>query len=724
MQQDQFKNIPESLKNRQQWIILNEENESCYNEASIDPLQDINGLNLLSFEEAYSLMDSKSLDSLCFVLTKDDPFVAVIVENCINRQDDLNNFVLGIVDQVNSYTEYQNDGIQIICEALLPSGNQKKPLFGIEIIDNGILSFTGDVMYGNEKINENTKGIVQLYNKYFSNSTTHQQTEEKQELKPSYKDIIESLSKIEHGNKIVDLFNGNWKPYYNSHLEADLSLCTALTIVTNNNKELIDETFRKSKLFRISWDQEHYHQGETYGVEIINQSFNASIKTDTIDNHRFLEPTDSLPSWYVKGNRGEFSIIPPILAEHLADTTRIIYSNDKYYQYQNGIYNEVKIDHINKIIQRHQFKRYAKQKEINETEKFIKTMVHKEDHTLNGEDSTHLISFKNGNLNVNTRQFSSHTPQHFSSIQMNCYYDRSSEAPQFLSYISNVLDDSTLLLAQELLGYLLIPNTSAQKAFILYGPGRSGKSTFLQIIEMIIGNANISNVAWHDLEDTFQPATLYGKLVNLYGDLPSSSLKETSMFKSLTGGDTINAQFKNKQIFSFKNKARLVFSCNQLPANNVDRTDAFYRRIVLLPFTKQVPTHQVDPNLIKKLQTEKDGIVQWALQGLYRLIKSNFKFSDSILADQILEKYKINNDSVLWFMKNHCELNLETRCYSQELYNAYKVQCKLNGLQSKTQPQFNDDVLRYSNGSVLKDKEGKTKRAIYRGISFQNSWVV
>lgn len=102
-------------------------------------------------------------------------------------------------------------------------------------------------------------------------------------------------------------------------------------------------------------------------------------------------------------------------------------------------------------------------------------------------------------------------------------------------------------------------------------------------------------------------------------------------------------------------------------------------------------------------------------------MKNSFKFSESEIADSILEKYKTNNDSVLWFMKNYCELNLDTRCYSQDLYTAYKSQCKINGLQAKTQPQFNDDIIKYANGSVLKDKEGKTKRAIYRGISLLKS---
>lgn len=719
MQQELRDYIPEQLKKLNQWVVLNKESEALYSQMSTESLQECSELDLLSFEEAYKIKYSRISNRLGFVFTKDNPFVVVTVKNPFDSQGDLNQLGSEISDQICSYTEYIDDGIQIICEGILPSGNQNKSFDDIEMIDNGILTITGNAMYENVQIYECTREVVQIYNKYFC-KTNNNPKQKVIRFSPSPTEIIDILHNMDQGTQLIDLFEGNWQPYFDSHIEADIALCTALAVATNDSKELIDETFRQSKLYRDSWDNKYYDGGRTYGEEVLNKGINSSNK-DNIEYQPFLEPTDTLPPWYLSGEKGKLSFIPAVLAEHLSNKDSIIYSNSNYYQYQNGVYKEITNQTVKCIIQRNLLKRHVKPSHIKDTEEFLKILNHQPDQTLNGESFAYLINFRNGILNVNTRHFSPHTPHHFSSIQMNCFYDLPSEAPQFHKYLSQVLDESTIPLVQELMGYLLISNTQAQKAFILYGPGRTGKSTLLQIIEMIIGNNNISNVSWQGLEDKFQPATLYGKLVNLYGDLPATSLKDTANFKALTGGDTINAQFKNKQIFSFKNKARLVFSCNQLPHNNVDRTDAFYRRIILVPFIKQVPSDQVDPNLIQKLKKEKEGIVQWALQGLYRLMKNSFKFSKSEISDSILEKYKTNNDSVLWFMKNYCELNLDTRCYSQDLYTAYKSQCKINGLQAKTQPQFNDDIIKYANGSVLKDKEGKTKRAIYRGISLLKS---
>jgi putative DNA primase/helicase len=37
------------------------------------------------------------------------------------------------------------------------------------------------------------------------------------------------------------------------------------------------------------------------------------------------------------------------------------------------------------------------------------------------------------------------------------------------------------------------------------------------------------------LSDRFQPAELFGKLANIYADLPSKSIDDAGMFKAVTG---------------------------------------------------------------------------------------------------------------------------------------------------------------------------------------------
>ena len=61
------------------------------------------------------------------------------------------------------------------------------------------------------------------------------------------------------------------------------------------------------------------------------------------------------------------------------------------------------------------------------------------------------------------------------------------------------------------------------------------------------------------------------------------------MFKALTGEDFITAERKNKDPFSFRPYARFLFSCNEIPRNYGDKSEGFYRRLIIIRFEKSVP---------------------------------------------------------------------------------------------------------------------------------------
>ena len=80
-------------------------------------------------------------------------------------------------------------------------------------------------------------------------------------------------------------------------------------------------------------------------------------------------------------------------------------------------------------------------------------------------------------------------------------------------------------------------------------------------------------------------ARLVGKLANICPDLPSTDLTGTSVFKSITGGDSLLAERKFEESFEFVPYARLVFSAN-LPPKSQDASPAFFRRWLVVPFEK------------------------------------------------------------------------------------------------------------------------------------------
>ena len=82
------------------------------------------------------------------------------------------------------------------------------------------------------------------------------------------------------------------------------------------------------------------------------------------------------------------------------------------------------------------------------------------------------------------------------------------------------------------------PITKAQKSFMLVGLANTGKSTILSCVqELLLGAENVSNIPLQMLSERFQPAELFGKLANIYADLPSKSIDDAGMFKAVTGED-------------------------------------------------------------------------------------------------------------------------------------------------------------------------------------------
>ena len=178
-----------------------------------------------------------------------------------------------------------------------------------------------------------------------------------------------------------------------------------------------------------------------------------------------------------------------------------------------------------------------------------------------------VVNVENGLLwlSDNSIELRDHSPEHLSSIQLPLTYDPNAKCPAVERFITDVFPDSeSHAVAWQLFGWLMVPDRTLQKAVLLLGDGRNGKSVFLSLLRQFLGRENTSSVSLHDLENNrFAISRLVGKLANICSDLPSQHLADTSVFKAVTGGDVLNAEFKHKGGFDFEPFARLVFSAKR-----------------------------------------------------------------------------------------------------------------------------------------------------------------
>ena len=439
-----------------------------------------------------------------------------------------------------------------------------------------------------------------------------------------------------------------------------------------------------------------------------NYQSGMKARQNKIENSDFQE-------WYVPTENG-LKFLPGVLAEHMADAEHVFYAAETYYVYRNGVYVEMPELEAQKMIRDKMISSEARMSQITDAEHQWRILVQKDLRELNA--NPFMINLKNGLYNVQEDTLVDHTPDYFSTVQLNASYNVKADCPRFKQYLKEVLDSDQIPLIQEMLGYFLVPVTRAQKCFVIVGEGGAGKSQLLLVLnQVLLGSENVSNVSWQALNERFKTAELFGKLANIFADLPTKNIDDNGIFKALVGEDYLTVEKKNKNPFSFQSKARLLFSCNTIPRNLGDKSEGFYRRLILIRFDHAVPENIKDPNLLEKLRAEADGIFIFALEGLKRLINNNYKFSETERNKRELEQYREESDNVLSFVGECCELGADYDYGSTELYNAYKGFCEDSGVKPYSQKNFVKQLLANIPGTDKGvDKLGK--RRIITGIRF------
>ena len=429
-----------------------------------------------------------------------------------------------------------------------------------------------------------------------------------------------------------------------------------------------------------------------------------------------------IPPWYEVNERGTWRFLPRVLADELAEKEPIINVGEKYYFYEDGVY----VPHSDKKamchISNHMSNRYSTANEIRDAEFQWNIKIDKSTRELNV--NPYIMNFQNGLYNLLTDELMPHDPKILSTIRLGGNYNPAHsedlDCRVFMEYLDFVLPKSEHKLIQEILGYSMIAINKSQKSFIFEGKEHSGKSTLLYIIqELLLGHQNVSNVPWQDLDEKFATVQLFGKLVNMFADLPAKNLQDTGIFKAITGEDYISAQHKFKEYFSFKPFCRLFWSANFIPKNYVDRSGGFYRRLLIINFSKRIPDDKKDSNLKEKLAMETDGIIAWAIDGLKRLMESNWQFSETDRTRAALANYKADNSNVLAFVEECCIVDSDAEVLRDELFKEYNEWCSTSTNKACGQRRFYSEIDDIA--GVERSLASVTRHKTWKGIRLRKS---
>jgi len=230
------------------------------------------------------------------------------------------------------------------------------------------------------------------------------------------------------------------------------------------------------------------------------------------------------------------------------------------------------------------------------------TMVSKDKFDANLD----IINMKNGLYNWRDGILYNHTPNYPSIVQIPVNYDPEARCKLILTELRQVISPDDVMKFLEFAGYCLYRQYPIQKAFILLGPGRTGKSCVLDILRRFIGDPNSCSVSLTSLSNNrFASSDLFGRLLNVVNEMDSGQLLSSDLFKQITGGsrDPIRAERKYEHAFNFINFAKLAFATNKLPKTR-DDTTGFYRRFEIIrcdhvfsaeEYNAEILDHLTDP---------------------------------------------------------------------------------------------------------------------------------
>ena len=316
-------------------------------------------------------------------------------------------------------------------------------------------------------------------------------------------------------------------------------------------------------------------------------------------------------------------------------------------------------------------------------------------------DRNSVLTFQNGTLEIETGNFRDFSQNDYCSIIMDYEYDPKATCPLWERFIEDVTDEEPRRAEnlQFIAGYTLFSDCRHQKVFILVGNGGNGKSVYLEIIQKLFGNSNVTHVEPTGLAKEFERIRLKDSLLNIGSDINSDFSKGEirEWLLKVADGTSVQACYKGMNHIDFIPRCKLVYACNALPTAEI--INGLNRRMQFIDFPCQYvevpdPTKprqkQRDINIVNKLDDELPGIFNWAYEG-YKLLNAVGYFTDTPEQQTLMQQFEQTSNPVMVFCEDRDFKGTVSR---EDVYYWYVLWCEETGhkplSREKFLPRFRD----------------------------------
>jgi putative DNA primase/helicase len=319
-----------------------------------------------------------------------------------------------------------------------------------------------------------------------------------------------------------------------------------------------------------------------------------------------------------------------------------------------------------------------------------------------------LLNVANGTLDLRTGELREPRREDFITKLCPTKYDPEAPCATWERFLMEVFGNNQALVRylQRILGYGITGDVREQVLPILWGEGSNGKSTLITAVTNVLGEdyggtapRELFAVSKSDRHPT-ELMTLQGKRLMSASETDAGTQLNEALVKHLTGGDGITARGMYENFSTFRPTHKLLLSTNYKP--QIKGTDwAMWRRIALIPFAVQFKGENMDKDMPKKLEAEREGILAWLVRGCLDWQRQGLAPPCGV--EMATSRYRADEDVVGRFLNECCEVGED---YSEEagaLWEAFKVWA---GEEAMTQTAFGRELGKrgYASGKVTSGK--------------------
>ena len=328
----------------------------------------------------------------------------------------------------------------------------------------------------------------------------------KQEVTPTTNHIdIETLCQT--NPKIHDLYKaGDYQKYgFPSRSEAEESLLTILVMEGYLDEEL---TTLMTSCALGKWQE----KGEQY--HILSLSHARQQASEYVKKHQEQQNLiskigkDNTANSQIQETVNISNINPVLIAKKIVENYTFVIDKDTkllwFYDKIQGIYSEESEELIKREIVR-LLDTFAKARFYVDVDFWIRYSAPK----VKMNKSPELLGVENGVLDLLTRKLYPTTESEslYITRKIPVTFNSELKCPKILKFLTEILPEPSLFLAQEFIGYCLYGNHQYRKAYIANGPTGTGKTVHQNINSALIGEENVSNQSIQNLNhNRFSPA--------------------------------------------------------------------------------------------------------------------------------------------------------------------------------------------------------------------------